>query len=57
MAIPTSVTLDTPRKSGLLKRLISAVVLLPVETSRLVEMPSAVAMNSPRGCWLPVPRR
>jgi len=30
VAIPTSVTLDTPRKSGLLKRLISAVVLLPV---------------------------
>jgi phosphatidate cytidylyltransferase len=30
VAIPTSVALDTPRKSGVLKRLISALVLLPV---------------------------
>ena len=39
MAIPTSVALDTPRKSGLLKRLISAVVLLPVFLLIVIKAP------------------
>ena len=39
MAIPTSVTLDTPRKSGLLKRLVSAVVLLPVFLLIVIKAP------------------
>jgi phosphatidate cytidylyltransferase len=39
VAIPTSVALDTPRKSGLLKRLISAVVLLPVFLLIVIKAP------------------
>jgi phosphatidate cytidylyltransferase len=37
--MPTSVALDTPRKSGLLRRLISAVVLLPVFLLIVVKAP------------------
>lgn len=40
MAIPASVTLDAPRKSGVLKRLASALVLLPVFLLIVVKAPS-----------------
>ncbi|HEY3099723.1 MAG TPA: phosphatidate cytidylyltransferase [Methylomirabilota bacterium] len=39
MAVPTSVALDTPRKSGLLKRLLSALVLLPVFLLIVIKAP------------------
>ena len=39
MAVPTSVALETPRRSGLLKRLLSALVLLPVFLLIVVKAP------------------
>lgn len=39
MAVPTSVALDPPRKSGVLKRLLSALVLLPVFLLIVVKAP------------------
>jgi phosphatidate cytidylyltransferase len=39
VAIPTSVALDAPRKSGLLKRLLSALVLLPVFLLIVIKAP------------------
>ena len=39
MATPTSVALDTPRKSGVLKRLASALVLLPVFLLIVIKAP------------------
>ena len=39
MAIPTSVALDTPRKSGVLRRLLSALVLLPVFLLIVIKAP------------------
>jgi phosphatidate cytidylyltransferase len=39
MALPTSVALDTPRKSGVLKRLASAFVLLPVFLLIVIKAP------------------
>ena len=40
MAIPASIALDAPRKSGVLKRLASALVLLPVFLLIVVKAPS-----------------
>jgi phosphatidate cytidylyltransferase len=39
MAVPSSVALDTPRRPGLLKRLLSALVLLPVFLLIVVKAP------------------
>jgi len=39
VAIPTSVALDTPRKSGVLRRLLSALVLLPVFLLIVIKAP------------------
>jgi phosphatidate cytidylyltransferase len=39
VALPTSVALDTPRRSGVLKRLLSALVLLPVFLLIVVKAP------------------
>jgi len=39
VAVPTSVALETPRRSGLLKRLLSALVLLPVFLLIVVKAP------------------
>jgi len=56
VAIPTSVALDTPRKSGVLRRLLSALVLLPVFLLIVIKAPgwmfnTLVVLASAAALW------